>query len=156
MGKKKKFIDKKKAVTFQLFARDSSDPNYSADTPGGDRVFVRVDNNPVAINIFGDQIDDDSRFADAPDNDDESRPGCGSSLNRVPATGAPSGAAPLPDNVRRELLELGFPDDGYNYLFHLREIRNTGGGASFYHNPKFSPDQVSRDVKVGTVHSFSC
>lgn len=40
------------------------------------------------------------------------------------------------------------PDDGYNYLFHLREIRNAGGGSSFYQNPKARLDQLPRDVKV--------
>uniref|UniRef100_A0A453AZQ0 Uncharacterized protein n=1 Tax=Aegilops tauschii subsp. strangulata TaxID=200361 RepID=A0A453AZQ0_AEGTS len=46
---------------------------------------------------------------------------------------SPSGAA-LPDHVRRAILELGLPDDGYNYLAHIREIRpsysSTGGGGS--------------------------
>lgn len=50
MGKKK-FIDKKKSVTFQLLARDTSDPVYNED-PENDRVFVRVDNNLVSINGF--------------------------------------------------------------------------------------------------------
>ncbi|OMO51428.1 hypothetical protein CCACVL1_29803 [Corchorus capsularis] len=156
MGKKK-FIDKKKAATFQLFARDSSDPNYS-NAPGSDKVFVRVDNNPVSFNTVFDEEnhyygdtqyndEEDSRFADAPDDDGETD----DEYNRV--SGNPSGAAiyekgALPENVRREILELGFPDDGYNYLNHLREIRNTGGGSAFYPNPKFKPDQLPHDVKA--------
>lgn len=65
-----------------------------------------------------------------------------------PSIGA-TAAVPLPDHVRREILELGFPDDGYNYLIHLREIKNTGGGSAFYHNSKARLDQVPLDVKVG-------
>ncbi|OMO49355.1 hypothetical protein COLO4_38586 [Corchorus olitorius] len=156
MGKKK-FIDKKKAATFQLFARDSSDPNYS-DAPGSDRVFVRVDNNRVSFNTVFDEDnhyygntqyndEEDSVFADAPDDDGDNDDG----YDRV--VGNPSGTdinekGALPENVRREILELGFPDDGYNYLTHLREIRNTGGGSAFYPNPKFKPNQLPHDVKA--------
>ncbi|EOY06396.1 LTV1, putative [Theobroma cacao] len=157
MGKKK-FIDKKKSATFQLFARDSSDPNYS-DAPGSDRVFVRVDNNPVSFNTVFDEDnhgysntqhddEDDSIFADAPDDNDG---GGGDEYDRVLGNSYSAAAnekAALPENVRREILELGFPDDGYNYLIHMREIRNTGGGSAFYHNPKFKPDQLPRDVKA--------
>ncbi|KAL5780608.1 hypothetical protein ACOSQ2_011345 [Xanthoceras sorbifolium] len=139
MGKKKKFIDKKKAATFQLLARDSSDPNFD-ETPGNDRVFVRVDNSAYSVNTFSDNNDEDSNsiFADAPDDEDE--------VDGVGQPSVPSGK--LPEDVRREILELGFPDDGYNYLAHLREIKNTGGGSAFYHNPKFRLDQLPRDVKA--------
>ncbi|XVF78575.1 hypothetical protein PTKIN_Ptkin14bG0145300 [Pterospermum kingtungense] len=156
MGKKK-FIDKKKAATFQLLARDSSDPNYS-DAPGSDRVFVRVDNNPVSVHTafdednngdYDNQYDDeDSIFADAPDDDDDGGDG---GYDAVVGSSSRSGTkekGALPENVRKEILELGFPDDGYNYLIHLREIRNTGGGSAFYHNPKFKPDQLPHDVKA--------
>ncbi|CAK9178459.1 unnamed protein product [Ilex paraguariensis] len=154
MGQKKKFFDKKKSATFQLLARDSSDPNYN-DGPSGDRVFVRVDNNPYSINTYFDddnlevvsgdgQFDDDpnSIFADAPDDyDDETNGGDGISRNRTQA-------ATLPDHIRREILELGFPDDGYNYLLHLREIKNTGAGSQYYHNSKANLAQLPRDVKA--------
>ncbi|KAJ0086649.1 hypothetical protein Patl1_09246 [Pistacia atlantica] len=137
MGKKKKFIDKKKAATFQLLARDSSDPNFD-DTPGNDRVFVRVDNSPYSLGTLDENHDDsNSIFADAPDDDDGELEFNGSTTT-----------ASLPEHVRREILELGFPDDGYNYLAHLREIKNTGGGSAFYHNPKFRLDQLQRDVKA--------
>ncbi|KAK8717955.1 hypothetical protein V6N13_045205 [Hibiscus sabdariffa] len=154
MGKKK-FIDKKKSATFQLLARDSSDPFYS-DSPGNDRVFVRVDTNPVSFDTFdednncyndGEFQNDDSIFADAPDDNEED----GNDYDRVLGSSSRAAAndkGALPDNVRKEILELGFPDDGYNYLLHLREIRNTGGGSSFHHNPKFKPDQLPRDVKA--------
>ncbi|KAJ4867927.1 Uncharacterized protein Rs2_50526 [Raphanus sativus] len=118
MGKKK-FIDKKKAATFELCPRDTSDPLYS-DAPGGDKIFLRVDQNPVNINGF---TEDNSHFA-----------GSSSSSNN-----------PLPAHVRKEILELGYPDDGYNYLDHLREIKNTGGGSNFYSNPKFEGEYLPRD-----------
>lgn len=54
----------------------------------------------------------------------------------------------LREEVRREILELGLPDDGYNYLTHLREIRNEGGGSAYYENPRARFDLVPLDVKV--------
>lgn len=143
MGKKK-FIEKKKSATFQLFARDYSDPNYS-DGPTGDRVFVRVDNNPYsAPDTFCDDQngavsgeDPNSVFADAEDDYDDD----GGGYFETERTA-------LPDHVRKEILELGFPDDGYNYLDHLREIKNTGGGSTYYHNEKAKLDPVPVDVKV--------
>ncbi|XP_051139225.1 uncharacterized protein LOC127257011 isoform X2 [Andrographis paniculata] len=141
MGKKK-FIDKKKAATFQLMARDTSDPLYSSG-PDGDRVFVRVDNNRNAPDYFNDgepndAADVDSIFADAPED-------CtGDDLYGAHE----ARTAGLPDHVRKEILELGFPDDGYNYLLHLREIKNTGGGSVYYDNPKASFDHLPQDVKA--------
>ncbi|XP_047149272.1 protein LTV1 homolog [Vigna umbellata] len=123
-GRKKKFIDKKNSATFQLIARDSSDPSFSQS----DRVFVRVDNNPVS---FPDA--EDAGFDDATGDYDD-------------YDGASGG--PLPEDVRKEILELGFPDDGYNYLNHLREIKNTGAGAAFFQNPKFKLQHLPRDVKA--------
>ncbi|XP_039004015.1 protein LTV1 homolog [Hibiscus syriacus] len=155
MGKKK-FIDKKKSATFQLLARDTSDPFYS-DSPGNDRVFVRVDTNPVSFDAVFDEDsnccndchcdNEDSIFADAPDDND----GGGDDHDRVLGNSSRAvvyDEGALPKNVRKEILELGFPDDGYNYLIHLREIRNTGGGSSFHHNPKFKPDQLPSDAKA--------
>ncbi|XP_065882170.1 uncharacterized protein [Euphorbia lathyris] len=154
MGRKKKFIDKKKSVTFQLMARDSSDPNYN-DTPGGDRVFIRVDNNPLSESFFDGpnghhDENPDSVFADAPDDtddEDDDRRGFGSSMKfGGESSGGETGT--LSEQVRKENLELGFPDDGYNYLFHLREIKNTGGGSYFYSNPKANFVQLPHDVKA--------
>ncbi|KAG7594649.1 Zinc finger CCHC-type [Arabidopsis thaliana x Arabidopsis arenosa] len=50
--------------------------------------------------------------------------------------------------MRKEILEVEYLDDGYNYLEHLREIINTGGGSNFCEDPKFEVDQLSRDVKA--------
>lgn len=151
MGKKK-FFDKKKSATFHLLARDSSDPNYDPEGPSGDRVFIRVDNNhQYAPPGFGDDQeepynsaddynnDPDSIFADA-DEDDEVKP--------KPKPKPASSSSGLPDNIRREILELGLPDDGYNYLLHLREIKKSGGGSAYYENSKAKLDQISHDVKA--------
>ncbi|EEF52666.1 protein LTV1 homolog isoform X2 [Ricinus communis] len=156
MGKKNKFIDKKRSATFQLLARDSSDPNYN-ETPGGDRVFVRVDNNnQYSVDTFfhednPDGEDPNSIFANAPDDfdddDDHNVRFLGSSM-KFGGGASSADAAPLPEHVRKEILELGFPDDGYNYLLHLREIKNTGGGSYYYRNPKASFDQLPHDVKA--------
>ncbi|KAE8730634.1 ethylene-responsive transcription factor CRF4-like [Hibiscus syriacus] len=131
MGKKK-FIDKKKSATFQLLVRDSSDPFYS-DSPGNDRVFVRVDTNPVSFDTFdednncyndGEYANVDSKFADAPDDIDDDGDGYGRVLGSSSSAAAEDKGA-LPEN-----------------------IRNTGGGSAFYHNPKFKPDQLPRDVNA--------
>lgn len=170
MGKKK-FIEKKKSATFQLLARDSSNPSNDGG-PSGDRVFVRVDDNPYLVHGFFDEDahdvggtshpgysfqtdvtnDPNSIFADASgddededdDDDDYDRFEIHGSRNQTLVTGA----VPFSDHTKREILELGFPDDGYNYLAHLREIKNTGGGSAFYHNSKAKLDQLPLDVKV--------
>ncbi|CAA7055925.1 unnamed protein product [Microthlaspi erraticum] len=138
MGKKK-FIDKKKAATFELCPRDTSDPRYS-DAPGGDKMFLRVDQNPVNINGFiedEEEEEDDSKFEDAPEDLPYGYSGfAGGSSN------------PLPADVRKEILQLGYPDDGYNYLDHLREIKNTGGGSNFYANPKSEINPRPLDVRA--------
>lgn len=146
----KKFIDKRKAATFHLLARDSSDPSQS-NGPDSDHVFVRVDNNPVMIDGFDESHDNDSnsdgladdpdsRFADAPEDEDFTV--------TTPAWLSVGESVPLPDHIRREILELGFPDDGYNYLKHMREIKNRGGGSMYYQNPNPNLDQIPRDVKA--------
>ncbi|XP_030461044.1 uncharacterized protein LOC115681284 [Syzygium oleosum] len=161
MGRKaKKFIDKKKSATFQLLSRDSADPGFD-DAPGGDRIFVRVDNNPYSAGTLedadndGDGGDDPmSMYADAPGDCDGGGSDDGATGGVVGTRGVGGGggdvasASRLPEHVRREILELGFPDDGYNYLSHLREIRNAGGGSAFYQNSKARLDLVPKDVKA--------
>ncbi|KAG6510067.1 protein LTV1 homolog [Zingiber officinale] len=160
MGKKK-FIDKKKSATFHLLACDTSDS--TASFLGGhenDRVFVRVDNNnfqcPGFLNDDNNHDhsdlneESDSIFADAVvDHDDDV--GFGSCLQPPwagTATSSSSKKGMLPDHVRKEILELGLPDDGYNYLIHLREIKNTGGGSSYFENSKAKLDRLTLDVKA--------
>ncbi|KZV28851.1 hypothetical protein F511_13646 [Dorcoceras hygrometricum] len=132
MGKKKRFIYKKKSATFQLLSRDTSDPNYSSD-PSSERVFIRVDNNGG--------VNPDSIFADAPED-------CDGNFDSRESSKYKDQNTALPDHVRKEILELGFPDDGYDYLIHMREIKNKGGGSNYYDNPKASFLQLERDVKA--------
>ncbi|KAL6215706.1 hypothetical protein ACLB2K_015134 [Fragaria x ananassa] len=133
MGKKK-FIDKKKSSTFQLIARDSSDPNYD-DSPGGDRVFIQVSGRPTD--------NTDSIFADAPEDEEGDH-----YYDHAYGSYYAAAPQPLPEKVRKEILDLGFPDDCYNYLNHLREIKNTGGGSVYYSNPKAKLEQLPHDVKA--------
>ncbi|GJN33213.1 hypothetical protein PR202_gb21786 [Eleusine coracana subsp. coracana] len=128
-------------ATFRLCPRPGA-----ADA--SDRVFVRVDDNPYTVPGFG--------------NDDGHGPDVGPSSSGSPTGGddAPSfssadnGIDALPDHVRREILELGLPDDGYDYLAHLRELRpslsSTGGGASavFLSSRRPARSGLPPDVKV--------
>ena len=54
----------------------------------------------------------------------------------------------LPDHVRKELLELGFPDDGYDYSRHLRVI-GRGRPLSAFVPPELAAARIREDVKVG-------
>jgi protein LTV1 len=58
------------------------------------------------------------------------------------------GGAALPDHVRKELVDLGFPDDGYDYLQHMRKIGAAGVGASFVPTNRLQLDRIRTDVKV--------
>lgn len=151
-GRKKGFIDKKRSATFTLVARDSASSS-SSNPLSTDRVFVRTDNHhdysvPGFLESDEEQYnkdDESSIFADAVEDADV---GVGA---RYAERG--SGSA-LSEEVRREILELGLPDDGYNYLSHLREIRNEGGGSAYYENPRVRFDLVPLDVKVCTIFCF--
>jgi protein LTV1 len=111
-------------ATFRLFPRaGAANPN--------ERVFVRVDNNDYSVPGFGDEGPFDSDLtADAADHHS-------------------SRSGPLPEHLRREILELGLPDDGYNYLAHLRELRPSAGAASsFVPSSTARPEPLPLDVKV--------
>ena len=56
---------------------------------------------------------------------------------------------------RQEIIELGFPDDGYNYLQHLREIGPSGRTGSFVPNNNLRLDVLRPDVKV-FIYCTSC
>ncbi|KQK21533.1 hypothetical protein BRADI_1g61380v3 [Brachypodium distachyon] len=110
-------------ATFRLFPRDgAADPN--------DRVFVRMDNNPYSIPGFGDDEDPSLSPTAAADQFSSSASG------------------PLPDHVRQQILELGLPDDGYNYLLHLRELRPTAAASSFVPSHIARPEPLPLDVKA--------
>ncbi|KAL5197045.1 hypothetical protein ABZP36_000557 [Zizania latifolia] len=101
-------------ATFRLCPRPGA-----ADA--SDRVFVRVDNNPYSVPGFA-------------DDDDGAGPSAAAVEGGGDGTPSSSDSGALPEHVRGEILELGLPDDGYDYLPHLRELRpslsSTGGGAS--------------------------
>lgn len=50
----------------------------------------------------------------------------------------PESGSELSDERRRELLELGFPDDGYDYLQHMRTL---GHGSAALEGPGLSERQ---------------
>jgi protein LTV1 len=148
-GKKKGFIDKKRSATFTLVARDSASSS-SSNPLSSDRVFVRTDNHhdysvPGFLEYDEEQYNRDeesSIFADAVEDAEGG------------AHAEKGGGSGLLEDVRREILELGLPDDGYNYLMHLREIRNEGGGSAYYQNPRARFDLVPLDVKVCACFVF--
>ncbi|XP_066349456.1 uncharacterized protein [Miscanthus floridulus] len=113
-------------ATFRLFPRaGAADPN--------DRVFVRVDNNDYTVPGFADEDSFDSSLSDPSAGDGNFH----------------SASGPLPEHVRREILELGLPDDGYNYLSHLRELRPAAAAASsFVPSSTARPEPLPLDVKA--------
>ncbi|XP_002967416.2 protein LTV1 homolog [Selaginella moellendorffii] len=137
MGRKKKFIDKKKSATFALLYRESGD----GEEIGGERVYTRVDGN-AAIRLpgFEQDDDDDSRFADAEEEEEEGE--LEAAVAKMEIT--PQG---LPEHVRRELVEMGFPDDGYNYMKHMRSI-GAGGGSVFVPTTSETSNVLPADFKA--------
>ncbi|KAL2610403.1 hypothetical protein R1flu_028976 [Riccia fluitans] len=175
MGKKK-FIDKKKAATFTLVYR-GFDEDENADAParvftrvdaGESYVKGFSDDDPRFFQQsseygdgredgFGEKLDergefdaeeieeDHSRFADADEEsgeDEEDREG---KRSTAPPAGFRKGIA---EEKRRELIELGFPDDGYDYLQHLRKIGTPGLGGAFVPANRFEPKVLRADVKA--------
>lgn len=171
---KKKFIDKKKAATFVLMHRDTED----ADDDVSARVFTRVDagfgqvpgfseEDPRTNPDYGYETDDgeedegaaveeSSVFADAEeeggvDCDVKSVRSSRSIVSRSTRRSVSSRAAhkgPLPEHIRLELVELGFPDDGYDYMQHMRKIGVSGVGGSFVPAARPKPEKLRADVKV--------
>ena len=128
-------------ATFRLCPRPGA-----ADA--SDRVFVRVDDNPYSVPGFADDEGLSSSTA-ATVGGDGGEPAPSSS------TSTDDGGFPLPEHVRREILELGLPNDGYDYLAHLRELRpslsSTGGGGSsavFLPSRRPARSGLPVDVKV--------
>ncbi|KAJ1292060.1 hypothetical protein BS78_02G362900 [Paspalum vaginatum] len=120
-------------ATFRLCPRPGA-----ADA--SDRVFVRVDDNSYSVPGFADDEGPSSHTAVAGDGEPSDDDG---------------GGGALPDHVRREILELGLPDDGYDYLSHLRELRPSlspfgGGGSSAVFLPSRRPARsgLRADVKA--------
>mmetsp|Transcript_13702 Transcript_13702/g.18811 ORF Transcript_13702/g.18811 Transcript_13702/m.18811 type:complete len:582 (+) Transcript_13702:106-1851(+) len=115
MGKKKQFIDKKKAVTYHLMSRPTEVPGEEAQ-----RVFVRTDNN-YDVDDPTEDLEDEDVWGGSDEKEDRDRV--------------------RDEDKRKELLELGFDDDGYDYSQHLRVMNNQGGNESV-----FVPTKASRPV----------
>mmetsp|Transcript_13316 Transcript_13316/g.43850 ORF Transcript_13316/g.43850 Transcript_13316/m.43850 type:complete len:572 (+) Transcript_13316:3-1718(+) len=123
MGKgRRQFIDKKKSTTYTLLAA----PGESEE----DRSFVRTDDNPhergvLDVSASGSDEEDDD------DGDEELPPGLAEWVAAKTGGGGGGGAggasAPLAAQKRREILELGLADDGYDYTKHLRMPDAKGG-----------------------------
>eukprot|EP00208_Stichococcus_sp_RCC1054_P008316 CAMPEP_0206152686 /NCGR_PEP_ID=MMETSP1473-20131121/39454_1 /ASSEMBLY_ACC=CAM_ASM_001109 /TAXON_ID=1461547 /ORGANISM="Stichococcus sp, Strain RCC1054" /LENGTH=573 /DNA_ID=CAMNT_0053550251 /DNA_START=115 /DNA_END=1835 /DNA_ORIENTATION=- len=107
MVKRKPFIDKKKATTFNLLYR-ASEVQIDGEDEGPERELVDV-NRRVGIG----RVDEEAAAAST------------SGGGRYPP-GHPLAwlQDPVRDNLtaerRAELLGMGFPDDGYDYLKHMR------------------------------------
>ncbi|WVZ66804.1 hypothetical protein U9M48_015974 [Paspalum notatum var. saurae] len=119
-------------ATFRLCPRPGA-----ADA--SDRVFVRVDDNSYSVPGFA----------------DDEGPSSGTAVGGNGEPSADDGEGALPEHVRREILELGLPDDGYDYLAHLRELRPSlsrfgGGGSSAVFLPSRRPARsgLPADVKA--------
>ena len=152
MGKKK-FIDKKKAATFRLVFKDSSEQAYGdidGDGNGHDRIFMRVGGGHGHVAGFDDDESEGSIFEDAEEEEGGEGRGKDRSL-RVPSKSSSSATTV----ARQEIIELGFPDDGYNYLQHLREIGPSGRTGSFVPNNNLRLDLLRPDVKV-FIYCTSC
>lgn len=149
MGKKK-FIDKKKSATFRLVFKESS----AQDVVGGpDRVFTRVDGGNSFVPGFS--LDDQGSIFDDAEQDEEEEEEEVVEVRKHEITNGEqslkhpqSHPNPIPGHLRRELVELGFQDDGYNYLQHLREIGSSGRSGSFVPSSQLRLDRLRADVKV--------
>ena len=125
------------SATFRLCPRPGA-----ADA--SDRVLVRVDGDPHYLPGFADDEGYDgasSSYADAGGYDGD--------LTR--SYSSANGA--LPEHVRREILDLGLPDDGYNYLAHIREFQpsyssTVGGGSSAAFIPRRRPARSPLPLSV--------
>ena len=106
MAARRRFIDKRNAVTYQLFYEGSEEDGGGGENPstaGVRRQFVRCDDNY--------HVDDSAWYGE---DEGEEPP----ELQRNDEAY---------EKRRREIIELGFPDDGYDYLQH---VRAPGAGAS--------------------------
>jgi protein LTV1 len=181
MGKKKKFIEKKKSATFALVYKEAADDGNDEDGAGTGRIFTRIDGGFSHVPGFSEEDprsqlhgyaygeqgeeeeeEDLSMFADAEEEDTEETGDENGSHNFQTAVKRPQseanssssrfrdrrGGAALPDHVRKELVDLGFPDDGYDYLQHMRKIGAAGVGASFVPTNRLQLERIRTDVKV--------
>jgi protein LTV1 len=174
MGKNK-FIDKKKAATFVLMHRETDDadddvsarvftrvdsgfapvPGFSEEDPrsnpdyGYDTDGAEEEEDEAEDENGGVAFEESSVFADADEDDDvRSRRSVASRASRRSTASRAARQGPMPEHVRVELVELGFPDDGYDYMQHLRKIGVSGVGGSFVPTTLPKPEKLRADVKV--------
>ena len=164
MGKKKAFIDKKNAVTYSLvFANEGEHSGTEEEDAHGPSVPPSSGIRRVLVPV--DEVGHASSSA--------AGAGAGASGGGTfGGAGAPPSwllekfglepeLPPLEDSKRKEILELGFPDDGYDYLKHLREARpdrsngattlmnlNPGAEGGFVAANEDSKVDLSADVKL--------
>ena len=140
MGKKKPFIDKKKSTTYNLVYRSTEDAD---DAP--ERVFVETERQ-VGV---GRPVE--ASETDAKELRDQAKIQNGESLRKYPP-GHPLSwleeeavMEEISEQRRKELIELGFPDDGYDYLKHLRTL---GRGTANLEGMNESEKLVKESTKV--------
>ena len=156
-GTKKKFIDKKNAVTYSLMARPGAEDDSVGGGGGGSsmdgasgsgpdphegaQVWLRTDKNHGVRDMMAEASSFDGTVYDQ---DAERATETGtmysgasaySSMSNVTFIMGPNGPVPRRERLsrekRRELRELGFdPNEGYDYTRHLRLV-GEGGGTMF-------------------------
>ena len=117
----RRFIDKKHSVTYSLFYDGEDDDGDTSvpDTSGVRRAFVRTDSNL--------HVDDSTWYGNEGEQEQEQEQGDDSDWDANVHNEHNSGAFTSSYETRRkEIIELGFPDDGYDYLQHMRR---PGAGA---------------------------
>lgn len=92
MGRKKAFIDKKRSTTFHVVYKEHED---------GDDPFEFVSHDQMR------QRADEAESASA-------------SRHPLASLYGDSSDAPPSEEERQEIIGMGLPDDGYNYLQHMR------------------------------------
>eukprot|EP01023_Acetabularia_acetabulum_P039341 TRINITY_DN3784_c0_g1_i1.p1 TRINITY_DN3784_c0_g1~~TRINITY_DN3784_c0_g1_i1.p1 ORF type:complete len:338 (-),score=69.47 TRINITY_DN3784_c0_g1_i1:35-1048(-) len=103
MGRRKQFIDKKNASTYRVIYRPGSD----GAEPQQMLLPISGKAQPGLVEEFEGREEDDAGF-------------------NMPFFCGQLGD--LSEEKRREIVELGFPDDGYDYLKHLRVIKKAKEG----------------------------
>lgn len=92
MGRKKSFIDKKRSTTFHVVYKEHEDGDDPFEFVSHDQMRQRADE---AESAAGSRHPLASLYGDSSD-------------------------APPTEEERQEIISMGLPDDGYNYLQHMR------------------------------------
>ena len=100
MGRRKPFIDKKSATTYSLLYTD-------ADETGDEEAPSTASQDAGAVT---------------------SRPDHRAIIAELQGWQDEAPVVQVPEERRREIVDLGFPDDGYDYLKHLKGSADEGQG----------------------------